>query len=179
MSSHSTTLIRAFWEVCLLKRRPQDIPASGFLFKLVLCGYILRSLAINAFGFAVAEAIVLSLVMTALLLLVVYALLLIPGHGRRMLQTATAIMGTALVLFPPSLALRYWFHVIEQSGTRSSLAGYLWVMLFVWGLFIAAHILRHALNTRLIVGFVIAVAYVFLEFQVMFVVHRTLGQQLV
>ncbi|MDP6182681.1 MAG: hypothetical protein QF609_02580 [Gammaproteobacteria bacterium] len=174
-----SSLAGAFWELCLLKRRPQDIPFSPFLFKVVVCGYFLRCTAINLVGFPFAEAILLGAVMTVLLLAVFEVLLLIRGYRKRMLQTVTAMMGTKLVLFPAAFALRYWFHIIEQSGTRSDLAGYLWVLLFVWGLFIAAHILRHALNARLIVGFFIAIAYLFLEFRVMFIVHHEFAQWLV
>ena len=172
-------LIQPFWDICRLKRGPQDIPTSRFLFNLVLCAYLLLGIAINLIGFTVAEACALSLVMTVLLLLVIRALLLFRGYAERTLQTSTAIMGTSIVLFLPALALRYWFHMIEKSGTESNIAGYLWVCLFVWELFISAHILRHALGTRLMVGFFVSIAYVFLEFQVMVFFHRALGQWLV
>ena len=62
--------------------------------------------------------------------------------------------------------------------TTSNLAGHCWIALFVWELFIAAHILRHALDMRLIAGFFIAIAYVFFEFQVMYVAHRALSHVL-
>jgi hypothetical protein len=140
---------------------------------------LLLGMAINLIGFTLAEACSLSVVMTVLLLLTIRTLLSLRGHAERSLQTVTAIMGTSIILFLPALVLRYWFHVIEKSGTQSNIAGYLWVSLFVWELFISAHILRHALGTRLMVGFFVSIAYVFLEFQVMVFFHRALGQWLV
>lgn len=178
MSSAAAKLIVPFWDICRLKRLPQDIPASQFLFNLVLCIHLLLGTIINLVGFPIMEACLLSLLMTTLLLLVIRTLLLMRGHGERMLQTATAFMGTAIVLFLPALALRYWFYVIEKSGTASNLAGYLWVCLFVWERFIAAHILRHALGIKLMAGFLISIAYVFLEFQVVVTFHRAISQWL-
>jgi hypothetical protein len=169
-------LVAAFWEICLLKRRPQDIPASRFLFNVVVGLYVLQSTAINLFAFPFGEAFLLGVVMTMFLLLVIRTLLQFRRYPKRMLQAATAMMGASIVLFLPVLALRYWFHIIEQAGTRSNLAGYVWVFLFVWELFISAHILRHALNTRLLIGFFLSIAYVFLEFQAMFVLHHAFGQ---
>lgn len=178
MAYAATKLIAPFWDICRLKRAPQDIPASRFLFNLVLFLYVVLGTTINLIGFTFAEACVLSLLMTGLLLLVIRTLLLLRGFNGRMLQTATAVMGASIVLFLPALGLRYWFYVIEKTGTESNLAGYLWVCLFVWERFISAHILRHALDTRLMVGFFISIAYVFLEFQVVVIFHRALGQWL-
>jgi len=174
--SDSTRLVAAFWEICLLKRRPQDIPASRFLFNTITCLYVLQSTTINLFAFPFGEAFLLGVLTTALLLVVIRTLLQLRGHAKRMLQAATAMMGASIVLFLPVLALRYWFYIIEASGTRSNLAGYAWVLLFVWELFIFAHILRHALNTRLLIGFFVSIAYVFLEFQAMVALHHALGQ---
>ena len=171
MSASIDRLALAFWEICRLRLGPKDLPDSGFLFRCVLTSYVLLGAGINLIGFAAAEAWALSITMTVLLLVTTQALLLIRGYPRRMQQTATAIMGTQIVLFAPALALRYWFHLIERAESQSALAGYFWLGLFVWELFISAHILRHALNTRLLVSFFISVAYVFLEFRVLYFVH--------
>ena len=174
VSAGTLRLVNAFWQICLLRRAPQDLPASQFLLRLITVVFVLRGAAINAFSFDVGEAIALNVIMTVVLFAALGFLLALRGFGPRFSQTATAMMGTTIVLFPAALALRYWFHVIEHSGTTSNLAGHCWVVLFVWELFIAAHILRHALEMRLIAGFFIAIAYVLLEFQVMYVAHRAL-----
>jgi len=174
-SSPAWRLAGAFWEICLLKRAPQELPASRFLFNAVAVVFILRGAVINAFSFPIPEALMLNIIMTGLLLLTLFALLYLRSSQARLLQTATAMMGSSIILFPAALALRFWFHVIEQSGSSSQFAGHCWVLLFVWELFIAAHILRHALNARLIAGFFIAIAYVFLEFQVMYIAHDVLA----
>ncbi len=179
MSSTAAKLILPFWEICRFKRPPQDIPASPFLFKLVLCIHVLAGTIINVVGFSIVEACLLSLLMTALLLLAIRILLLMRGHAERILQTGTAFMGASIVLFLPALALRYWFYVIEKSGTESNIAGYVWVCLFVWERFIAAHILRHALDTKLMVGFLLSIAYVFLEFQVVVIFHNAVSRWLI
>ncbi len=173
MPANLNRLASAFWEICLLRRGPQDLPDSVFLFNFVVTSYCLLGIGINLVGFKFEEACVLSVAMTTLLLLSLKALLLIRGYGHRMRQTATALMGASIILFIPALALRIWFHIIERSEAQSSLAGYAWVGLFVWELFISAHIFRHALNIRLLAGFFVSIAYVFLEFRVMYFIHHS------
>ncbi|MFT4560384.1 MAG: hypothetical protein ACI9BW_000118 [Gammaproteobacteria bacterium] len=167
------SLARAFWEICCLKRAPQDLPASRFLFNCTLLSYVVLGTAINLIGFGFAEACSLSLAMTALLLVSIRLLLQIRGYRARLQQTATAMMGASIVLFVPAVVLRYWFHLIELNGSESNLAGYIWVALFVWQLFISANIFKHALGMRLLGGFFISIAYVLLEFRVMFFVHQS------
>tara|TARA_B100001123_G_scaffold438827_2_gene574442 strand:- start:857 stop:1396 length:540 start_codon:yes stop_codon:yes gene_type:complete len=174
----AVNLIKPFWDICKLKRMPQDIPESRFLFNVVLCTYLLLSTVFNLIGSTITEACLFSLLMTTLLLVFIRILLLTRQYDRRMLQTATALMGTSIVLFPASFALRYWFYVIENSGTESNLAGYLWICLFIWERFISAHILRHALDIRFIFGFLISVGYVCFEYQVIVVFHRAVTQWL-
>jgi hypothetical protein len=166
-------LARAFWEICLLKRSPQDLPASQFLLSCTLLTYIVLGIAINLIGFGLAEACTLSVAMTTLLLISIRLLLQIRGYAARLSQTATAMMGASIVLFLPAVALRYWFHLIELNGSGSNLPGYMWVALFVWQLFISANIFKHALGMRLLGGFLISIAYVLLEFRVMFFVHKS------
>lgn len=174
----AVNLIKPFWDICRLKRMPQDIPASRFLFNVVLCTYLLLATVFNMVGSTIAEACLFSLLMTTLLLVFIRILLLMRHYDGRMLQTATALMGASIVLFPPRFALRYWFYIIENSGTESNLAGYLWICLFIWERFISAHILRHALNIRFMFGFLISVGYVFFEYQIIIIFHRAVAQWL-
>jgi hypothetical protein len=171
--SDFSRLVGAFWEICLLRRSPEDVPASRFLFNGVVSTYCLLGVGINLVGFDFPEACVLSVSMTALLLTTLKALLLIRGNAERLRQSAIALMGASIILFVPALVLRLWFHIIESSNAQSNAAGYVWVGLFVWELFISAHILRHALNTRLLAGFFVSIAYVFLEFRLMSFIHQS------
>jgi hypothetical protein len=41
----------------------------------------------------------------------------------------------------------------------------LWLAVFGWNLLIMAHILRHAINSNLVIGFMLAVAFVFIDIQ--------------
>ena len=178
MLAEIVPLSRAFWDVCLLRRRPQDLPNSGFLLNTVVALYFALGLLLNLFGLSFVEAVVLSAAMTGLLIVTIHTLLMLRGHRERARQTITALMGAAIVLFLPALALRYWFYVIETAGTQSRLAAYVWIFLFVWESFIAAHVLRHALNLRLIFAYFIAIAYILLEFQVLIALHTALGRWL-
>lgn len=173
MPADLNRLVTPFWEICLLRRGPQDIPGSRFLLNVVVTSYFVLGVGINLVGFDVAEACVLSIAMTALLLMSLKVLLLIRGFNERFPQTAIALMGASVILFVPAFALRIWFHIIGTSNIQSNVAGYIWVGLFVWELFISAHILRHALNTRLLAGFFVSIIYVFLEFRVMYFIHQS------
>lgn len=175
MSYPIAVLANAFWGICLLRVRPQDLPASRVLFNLTLSCYIAANILINLLGLAPGEAVVLGVAVSLLVLLITKTILQIKGVAERFAQTATAMLGTGVLLSIPAFALRYWFYVLEQTKTKSDLAGIIWILFFIWNLFIMAHILRHALDIRLLKGFLISAGYVVIIFQITIALHRLLS----
>ena len=149
-------LIRLFIEICLLRAAPQDVPAVPVLFWLTLGAYLVTGLLALGPGEGLARAAGMVAVDTTTLLVLLATTLRWRGHPARFGQTATALFGTGtlfgLLLLP----------VLVLGGTGESAAGLafpLWLGLFLWGLVVTAHILRHALDLPIAGGTLVAVAY--------------------
>jgi hypothetical protein len=161
--------------MCLLRLKPQDIPASPALLKATLTLYLGANIAVSLIGSSVVEALIFGTLGTLLEIAFTIAALYVRGCPARITQTLTALVGTGILTSIPACLLRYWFSVLQARDLDPELAVNVWILVFVWRLFIIAHILRHALNTRLIFGFLIAVGYVFVLFQCLVLMQLALG----
>lgn len=156
-------LIKLFLDICLLRRGPQDVPASSVLFALVL----LASLTIDVTSIisqtAFADAMLVVFANTATNIAVIYVLLRVLGHVSRFQQTLIALLGTGLILscmLLPMLAVNIYFE------SDSSIFKFFLLGFHFWSLIIITHILRHALEINIFPASVLAIGYVMLSFSV-------------
>jgi len=158
-------LVRMFTAICLLRAAPQDLPASRVLLGLTLGLYLLFTwlLAIPAYG--EARAIQVALLDTVLLIAFIQVLLYLLGRGARILQTLTAMAGSGSLLSLLALPLVLWGQPSQADEQVSGLLLYAWLLLLVWNLLVAGHILRHALSTTFGIGIGVALLYVLFSMQ--------------
>ena len=162
--------------MCLLRLRPQDIPASPALLATTLAVYLSANVAVSLIRSTLVEALILVSIDTLLGVAFIFVALHLRHYPERLTQTLTALLGTGVVMSIPAYALHRWFSLLQARDLESELAVNLWVLLFVWNLLVMAHILRHALNTRFIFGFFITVGYVLVLFRFMGVIQSLFGQ---
>ena len=152
-------LIRFFAELCLLRRAPQDLPASTTLLGAVLAADLLVGAAVGlAVDLPTATALAEGVVDVVFTLGVLYLALRLLDRLPRFLQPATALLGAGaligLVAFVPLSLLPS-----GQPSQQSALAGLLFLALIVWSILVTGHILRHSLDLRLSQGVVVAIVY--------------------
>lgn len=161
------SLIKSFWEVCLLQKAPQDIPYSRELFLLLLLAGFLVNFLVNNLYFAhylpetEIGSILLVVSLQALFFLTSISLLMmVMGYRMRIIQTLTALLGTDLIItllaMPALLTISY----------LPALAGYFGLILFfliIWSLVIMAHILRHALSVSFLLAGLFVIGYFMLS----------------
>ncbi len=152
-------LFNFFLDVCLLRRGPQDLPASTSLFVIV----IVFSVMVGAVGVAdviKGPAALAAAMLDAVIALVLLRLvLLFQNHSARFLQAATTLFGTSVILGLIALPLQL---VIGAGGNESALAPLVsiaYLVLLVWVQVVIGHILRHALNVSLTLGIGLALTY--------------------
>mgnify|MGYP006423219519 CR=1 FL=1 len=158
-------IINFFIELALLRRAPQELPASRVLFSLLLVvglGAELLLALTAAIGFG--NGLLQSLLNLTLMLGALWVALSLFERRERFLQTATALIGvdsliTLLALLPVGLARP----VNAESGLLA-LAGLLFLLLLVWSITAAGHILRHAFELTLLQGVAIAIGFDVLSF---------------
>ena len=155
-------LFDLFFDICLFRKGPQDVPAGMALLKLCLLGYGLSGLAMllpsTPFPVAILQ-ILLDLVLLAGLL---HLALLARRHPRRFEQTLSALTGTGTLMGLLALPMVSWV-VGQGSEGDIQLPSLLLLTLMVWSIAIMAHILRHALDVPVWAGALGALGYTFLS----------------
>ncbi len=155
-------LFRAFFDICLLKRRPQDIPASQALLLIVVTSYLLITFLLAGLDKTSPNTIVVGIMDTASLLVFVFLLLLLHRKLNRWLQTTTALAGTGMIFsifVLPFMLDRPGPELLSDTVPVSYFAQLLIVM---WYILVMAHIFRHAISTSLFSGICISIGYVLL-----------------
>jgi hypothetical protein len=159
-------LIRAWFEICLLRRAPQDLPASSDLLGLSLGCYGLVSVLVSSQSYTFSKALLLAAVDLGLLVLFAWSLLYLQKKTTRLNQTLSALAGTGSLM--GVIALPLLLTIAPDAGAEAVPAPLqsLWLLLLLWNLFVMAHIIRHALSSSFAIGFGISLLYALLNMQV-------------
>ena len=149
-------LLRLFIDICLLRATPQQLPAAPLLRGMALLAYLVSGLLVLTPGEGVVRAAGMVTVDTVVMLVLLGAALYWRGHRARFDQAATALLGTGALLGLLLLPVL----VLGRAGEVVAGAAFpLWLALFLWGLVVSAHILRHALELPMTGGMLAAVVY--------------------
>ncbi len=149
-----------------MRRGPQDVPASRFLFALTLIGYVLMNLLhlglrpLDSWQ----ENLMLSVLDIVLLLFLFYLLLAAFRRSSRYLQTVTALLGVNLLVTALQLPFYVWRTLIIAGPDVITLPDMILLGLLVWFLAVVAHVTRHALEIPYAGAAVISIMY-FMLFQ--------------
>jgi hypothetical protein len=139
-------LIQLFTQIALLRRGPQDLPASLLLLGIAIVGYfginfLVSSLMPPIKGWPAHLAV--DVVFT----LVWYVVLLrLAGRSERTLQTTTAVFGFQAVL-SPLLVISEWLMLrFAQDTTWQLPVALIWLMLVIWVIAANSHVVKAALE---------------------------------
>jgi len=150
-----TALLLLFFDICRLKRNPQDIPSSALLKNLSIVTYLLLGFAFKWMVDAGAElAAVMSTLDTVLFLAMGYAALWTRGFEQRATQTITALFGTGALLYLVTLVV-----VLLPNGIASMLI----LLMQIWSIVVIGHILSQSLSLALGWGIAISSLYFVLQ----------------
>ncbi len=155
-------LFRYFVDLCLLRLGPQDMPASWPLFWLLIPVNLLLTLILagDSFG-TLFNALVAALLDLLMLLAWLRLLLMFKGYPLRYVQSATALLGSSVVLsllaIPLSLVLGDTNpeNMTAQQQTFSTLL----LLLVIWSLVVTANIFRQALSVNFLLGMGLVLTY--------------------
>jgi hypothetical protein len=139
-------IIRLFTQIALLRRGPQDLPASMLLLVVAVLGY----LCVN---FLVSSALPPDdhwqgpLLVDTLFTLVWYvALLKLLGRPERMLQTVTAVFGFQAVLSPLLIASTWLLRRVDEDKTWQMPVACVGLLLLAWLIAANSHVVKAALE---------------------------------
>lgn len=153
-------LFNEFFQICLLRKRPQDLPASPELFWLLLIGYALISAILSYPGQSFSSAVLTGLVEAVLLLLITWVFLYLRSAPERLMQTCSALAGTGIIFSLFAFPLFYWGIFFASSTAGETLIGLLVLTLVLWNIAVMTHILSNALSATYILGALGAITYI-------------------
>ncbi len=159
-------LLVLFWRICRLQKGPEDVPASGALFAVLLLLSLFLDLVSTRLSIPeirLFEILLLVIIANAGILSLTAMLLQLLGYAQRILQTLTAMLGVSILITIPAMP------VLLALQTRMDDPGGWGVMLLlleVWHLVISAHIFRRALSISPLLGLMLAIGYKLLGYQI-------------
>jgi len=139
-------LVSTFFDIALHRRGPEDLPASRFLFTVVvLCYCLVGILSVLVTNPQLAYALGAVSLSALLLFVFIAAVLSFFGKSRRFLQTTTAYAGVDTLLTLLGLPLLLW--IAESSAENPpALAVWLYLLLIIWSLEVFSYILSRSLE---------------------------------
>jgi hypothetical protein len=168
MLSASKVLFMAFFDICRLHKRPQDIPESKNLLTFFAVVYGLLSISLATLSQPAEKAILAGIVELALIMVFTMALLQASGKASRWTQTVTALVGTGIIVniiaFPVYILIGVGELNSLESSTGQSFGLLLLAALACWNIVIMAHILRHALEINFAAAMFLSIIYIWIIF---------------
>jgi hypothetical protein len=160
-------LLTLLWDICRLRRGPQDLPYSPRLLLVVAAVSLGVQLAIASVLGMQQDTLGPGMLSLALNLGALYLLLNLRGKQSRFMQTALAMLSCALLFtllsVPIVLLVGERPPLPEQISPLQALLGLISLPLLVWKIMVDAHILRHSLDVPFLAGVVIAVLWLIAE----------------
>ncbi len=155
-------LMKLFYEIAIFKKGPQDVPASRWLFRLLVAVYMGINFLILNLSNDPFKALLQAAVEAMLIIVFAWSILRFFGKSERYLQTASALLGTDALL--SLFALPAFATLIGQGSAPAFVVV---VLLMLWHWVVTGHILRHALSRPLIFALGVAFLYILAAYQVM------------
>lgn len=163
MLADLSTLSKAFLDICLLRKGPQDLPKSSFLLSSCLVLYTALDILLTVQARPFVDALLVSLVDVGFLLIVTFLILKQHGHLERWDQTMTALFGTGVILGIFIFPLVYGGVQNQYEDWLQQIIILLFLVMVIWNVAVLAHIVRHAISTSLGIGIMIAILYVWIS----------------
>ncbi len=149
-------LVRLLWEICRLRKGPQDLPAVPVLVSLTLGADLVLSSLGRAMAATPLQALRESAVGLGAMVAFLFIVLAARGRRARFVQTVSAAAGTdavitALLLVPMALA--------RLGVLPGEILNGVVLLAIIWMVTVLAHVLRHALDVTMGIGVLLTVGY--------------------
>lgn len=153
-------LITFFVELCLLRRPPQDLPASELLLSLVLLVDLIVGVLVGVTaGLGWLTGLAQGIAEVFIMLTALYAALAQLRLRQRFVQAATALLGSGALLGLAAIIPLSMSPTGTEPTDLAALGAFLLLAIVVWGIVVTGHILRHTFGLTLGQGAAIAVAF--------------------
>jgi hypothetical protein len=160
-------LLTLLWDICRLRRGPQDLPYSSRLLLGVCAFHLGLQWAISRVLDLEQDTLGAGALALAFNLGALYLLLTVRSQGARFVQTALALVSCAIIFSVLSVPVSLMFGAPPQSQGEVTpfhlLLATAALLILAWKLIVDGHILRHSLNVPFLSGVVIALLWFIAE----------------
>ncbi len=157
-------LALVFVDIAFHRIGPATLPASRFLFGLVLVAYLTVSLLALQINWDLNQAVVPLVADVTFCLAFFWFLLRLAEHGNRYWQTVTALLGAETFLSLVALPLLALRSAATGNEAIEPIAVFLLTGVLLWSIDVGGFILSRALEQTYVVGVLIMVGYVISSF---------------
>ncbi len=148
-------LIQTLFDIVRLRKGPDAIPYSGFVFGLVVVLWLFSSLVMTITTEELNDQSFLIGLIVGLVGLACYAaVVILAGRGARILQTVAAVLGCGALLNLMFVAGNLGLTPIVGSNVTSIIV----TLILFWSIPVEGHIVARAIDQHWYVGIVIAMA---------------------
>jgi hypothetical protein len=154
-------LFRLFAQIALLRRGPQDLPASTLLLALTVGAYLGVNFLVASVLPSVKDGTAQVLIDTLFTLLWYVALLRLLGRGERVLQTATAVFGLQALLSPLLIASDWLILHLDKDALWQLPVECAGLLLIVWVIAASSRIVKAALEWSSLASVVLVILQIF------------------
>lgn len=158
-----SALWKIFFEICCLRLKPQDLPATGELLVICMLGYSVSSYFLVLTTQKPDIAILSALVDMCMLVFLTYIVLQFWRLPERWHQVTTALTGTGIIFNLIATPLSFLLAHMNKGDPLLLLVFLFVISLLVWNIAVMAHIMRHALNSSFGLGVLVALLYVWVS----------------
>ena len=158
-----STLSKAFFDICLLRKGPQDLPKSSVLLYLSLILYMVFDVLLTVQARPFEDALLVSFIDVGFLLGVIFFILKQHHYLDRWVQTITALCGTGVILGIFIFPLVYGGAQNQYETWLQQIIILLFFIMVIWNIAVLAHIVRNAISTSLGIGIAIAILYIWMS----------------
>jgi hypothetical protein len=139
-------VVRLFVQIALLRRGPQDLPASIFLLVVTVIGYLLVVVVVSSL-LPPANAWSLPLLVYAVFTLAWYiGMLRLVGRPERAVQTVTAVFGLQAVVAPPMILSQWLLRRFGDDSDWQLPIAFSGLVLVIWLIAALSHVVKAALE---------------------------------
>ena len=160
-------LLTLLWDICRLRRGPQDLPYSPQLLLVVCALFLVLQLAVSRILDAEQDSLGAGVLSLAFTLGVLYLLLNLRKQSARFVQTALAIISCLIIFSVLLVSITLMIGTAPKSPAQVTPFQFLLataaLLVLAWKLIVDGHILRHSLNVPFLFGVAIAVLWFIAE----------------
>lgn len=159
-SANLSKLASVFVDIAFHRQGPDALPASRFLFGIVLVAYVTVSLLALQINWDLSQAIGPLVADVTFCVTFFWLLLRIAEHSGRFWQTVTALLGAETFLSIVAIPLLVLRSAAAGSETFEPMTVLLLMFVLLWSVDVGGFILSRTLEQAYIVGVLIMVGYV-------------------